>query len=239
MTITVFRHTPCEDLGSLAKVLEKNGITYRYVDAFHDDISAFDPHEPDVMIFMGASAGVYQDSDYPFIKEEIDIIEKRLAEGLPTLGICFGAQLIARALGAKVYKGEQGPEKGWHPLSVNEQGKKTVVRHLDKEHTNMVQWHGDTFDLPKEATLLASSDNYPHQIFSYGDHTLALQCHPEVTPYILKNWYVSSAAAVAQGDIDIHKIRTETEKHIDILMGQSEKFFVEWLQQVKKENNIA
>ena len=187
------------------------------------------------MIVLGGAPGVYQADLYPFIGREIALLEKRLAAGLPALGICLGAQMMAKALGASVYPGPQGKEIGWHNLHVNEAGRKTVARHLDGSHTSMMHWHGDTFDLPQGATLLASSETYQNQIFSWGRAALALQCHTEVDRTILRNWMVNAAGEDAAGNMDIQKIKDDTEQNLVMLNAQAGKFITEWLQQITAE----
>lgn len=239
MNVAIFRHSNCDGAGSLGATLRKAGEDFTYVDTYLDDISSFDALAPDLLIVLGGAPGVYQAAHYPFITREVEILEKRLAADLPTLGICLGAQMMAKALGANVYKGPQGPEKGWYTLKVNEAGMKTPVRHFDAAHTSMLQWHGDTFDMPEGAVLLASSDKYPNQIFSWGRNTLALQCHAEASPSILRSWLVNAADEVAQGTLDLEAMRRDNERHNETLMRQSEKFLLEWLAQIRREKAVA
>lgn len=230
-TAYVIRHTIEERLGSLADVLRARNIEAIYGDAPHDDFSIIDPLKPDLLIVMGGPIGVYNQNDYPFLKEEIKILEKRLAADKPTIGICLGGQLMASALGAKVYKGDNGLEWGWRKIKVNQAGMKTPIRHLDEAHTAMFQWHQDTFDLPKGATLLASSDQYTHQAFSYGNNALGFQCHPEVSQRMLNEWFVGWVDIMTGPNplIPIAEMRALTERHAPTLKDQSAKFLNEWL----------
>lgn len=229
MKVVAFRHLFSEGLGSLAQVIEKAGGSYQYIDTYREDFETFDPLSPDLLIVLGGTPGVYQAEDYPFLKTEMKMMEKRLARDLPTLGICLGSQMMAQVLGGKVYRGPKGSEIGWHRIKVNEQGLKTPIRHFDESQTHMLQWHGDTFDLPSEATLLASSDQYPHQAFSYGRNVLGLQFHSEVTPAMLKGWSVGGADLVACGKLDIHRLRRDTDEYGPRMIIQTEKFMTEWL----------
>ncbi len=239
MNIVAFRHTNSDGLGSIAHILKKAGEHHIYFDTYLDELGHFDALAPDLLIVLGGAPGVYQEDIYPFLKAERIILEKRLAADLPTLGICLGAQLMAAALGAKVYKGPNGSEKGWHELSVNEAGMKTPVRHFDKSQTSMMQWHGDTFDLPEGATLLASSEKYRHQIFSWGKNAFAMQCHIEVNQPLLKSWMVQAAGDAADGRIDLDKIRTGNAAHEEKLVRQTEAFFMEYLSQIKEVRAVA
>jgi GMP synthase (glutamine-hydrolysing) len=147
--------------------------------------------------------------------------------------------MMAAALGSRVYYGDKGMERGWHPIKVNPEGMKTPLRHLDGAETAVTHWHNDTFDMPKDATLLASSAAYEHQAFSYGRNCLGLQFHPEVTPSIIKSWSVSSARCVADGTLDLVKLRGDTDIYGEKLMGQSEKFMIEWIAALQQNRKAA
>lgn len=233
-TALVFRHILCEGLGSFEAMLAKARISVRVVDMPSEDISALNPLAADLLIVMGGPMGVYDEPDHPFITQEIKFLEKRLAADKPTLGICLGSQLMAAALGAKVYPGAQGKEYGWHGLTLTEEGKKSPVRHFDSKQTSMFHWHGDTFDLPKGAVLLASTEKYKNQMFSHGKNALGIQCHPEVTESDLQEWFAMPNGMIegpnAVAEIDI--MRKETKRFAPGLLEQNEKFFTAWLEEV-------
>lgn len=234
ITAQVVRHITSEKLGTFSHVFTDRNIDFQYIEAAHDDLKALDPLEADLFFVMGGPCGAYDADHYTFLKDEINILEKRIAAGKPTIGVCLGSQLMARALGAKVYKGEKGNELGWHPISVNEQGMQSPVAHLDKGQTNMFHWHGDTFDLPDGAVLLASSENYPHQIYKYQDHALGIQCHPEVTHKMLKEWFILFVDFLT-GDnpaLPLEDLRTQTQANIETLHLQTKKFLNQWIDEV-------
>lgn len=217
-------------------VLDARGYKLERIVTPSYDFSNFDALAPDLLYVAGGPVGVYQKNEYPFLQAEIDIIKKRVAARRPTIGICLGSQLIANALGADNFKGRQGPEEGWHPLTLKDEGKNHPVRHLSGEHTQMFHWHGDTFSFPEGAVLLASSEKYPHQIFEYDECTLGLQCHTEVNNDVLKEWEVSLVSELMSDDNEImslEEFRTAREKHGPILKAQTEKFFHEWLEKVE------
>ena len=189
------RHVAFEDLGSIAAVLERRGWTISYRDAAVDDLTAAELGTADLLVVLGGPIGAYEDELYPFLIDELGVIEQRLAAGRPVLGICLGSQLVARALGARVYPGT-GKEIGWAPLQLTEAGRASCLAALG-EGTPVLHWHGDTFDLPTGADLLASTPRYRNQAFAWQRHGLALQCHIEVAAAGLERWYVGHACEIA------------------------------------------
>lgn len=215
----------------LGRTIEARGVrlTTRCVPRL--DLSEIDPLRPDLLVVMGGPIGAYQTDDYPFLVQEIELVKKRVEKDLPTIGICLGSQIIAAALGAKVYKGDQGPELGWHPLEITKEGMNGPARHFAADKTNMLHWHGDTFDLPDGATLLASTAKYKNQIYTHGKNILGVQCHPELRRERLKEWEVMGVAQVTgpNATLPIKQWRADNDKYIDTLNMQSAAFFHEWL----------
>lgn len=232
MKATIFRHNT-NGLGNFAPTLKKAGVDYTILDTWRDDVPVgFDPLAPELLIVMGGSPDVHQASSYPFLQQELKVLEKRLAADLPTLGICLGAQLMAGALGGRSYRDDRGLEIGWCDIKVSEAGAKTPARHLDRSMTKIAQSHGATFDMPAGATLLASSELYPNQIFSWGKNALGIQCHPEADAETCAAWYVSYAGAAREG-LDLHAWRAETARYLPTMMKQSELMLTEWLAMVR------
>lgn len=231
-TAYIIDHVTRDTSGTIGQILRREGFSCTNIASNADGVAELDALAPDLLVVMGGNLGVYQADDYKFLYEELKILEKRLAADKPVLGICLGAQLIAKALGANVYMGENGSETGWHELEVTAEGHETAARHLDKSITKVVQWHGDTFDLPSGAIRLARSALYENQIYSYGHAAIATQCHPEVCPRKVEDWLVGDADSVHKGTLDIHKVRKDTEEYGDILVAQTDKFLLDWLAHV-------
>jgi GMP synthase (glutamine-hydrolysing) len=220
------RHVFFEDLGSFAPVLTDQGFEVRYLDCGADDIAALDPLSPELLIVLGGPIGAYEDESYPFIKDEIRFIESRLSAHLPTLGICLGAQLIARALGARVYPGPQ-KEIGWSRLTLTDAGRRSPLHHLSAP---VLHWHGDTFDLPREATLLASTEKCANQAFSWGESVLALQFHPEVIAQNFEQWLIGHACEIAAADgVSVPILRQDTLRFAAELQINGGACLADWL----------
>ncbi|MHB1464574.1 MAG: type 1 glutamine amidotransferase [Thermoleophilia bacterium] len=178
----VIRHAPHEGLGLIEKSLLDAEVDFRY---FSPGDPELDLLRSDFLIVMGGPWSVYD--NYRWLEPETRLIRRAVEEEVPVLGICLGAQLIAAALGASVYPcGNK--EIGWYPLDVSDAGRRDpLFLHLEARET-VFQWHGDTFDLPAGAELLASSPLCPHQAFRYGRSTYALQFHLEVTAAMAAEW---------------------------------------------------
>ncbi len=173
-----FQHVPFEGLGSIEPWLREAGYTISRT-AFFEAPELPEPDNLDLLIVMGGPMGVNDEDEYPWLAAEKAFIRQAIEAGKPVLGICLGAQLIAAALGARVY---QNPcrEIGWMPV----RGIPGTASPVFKFPSPMqvFQWHGDTFELPEGAVRLARSDACENQAFQFGTSVLALQFHLEMTP---------------------------------------------------------
>lgn len=230
----IFTHDSRTDAALLEVVLRERGFEISVLLTKEEKIDDVKAAEADFLLVMGGPMGVYEAQDYPFLKTEIRIIRERLEAQKPMLGICLGSQLMAAALGEKVYKGPQGPEFGWLPIKITEEGRKHPARHLDGI---VMQSHGDTFDLPRGAALLASSLKYANQAFSYGRSALAIQCHPEVTRESLSDWrppaeWLEILSRESGAPWSPENFAADIDKYINGLNIKTRKFFTEWLESV-------
>jgi GMP synthase (glutamine-hydrolysing) len=236
-TVNVIRHLAFEDLASFTSVLQANDYRVNYVDAADfalkpDELSQIDALSDDLLVVLGGPISVNDGSMFPFLDEEIGLLKQRIAADKPTLGICLGAQLIARALDAKVYPGKE-KEIGWYDISLTAAGEQSALRYLDARHCSMLHWHGETFDLPVGAALLASSERYPHQAFSYGKNILALQFHPEVTQRAMEKWFIGHIGEIMQTEgVSVAQLRKDTHEYANQLEVQGELFFNSWFNEV-------
>ena len=184
--VAAIRHVHFEDLGAFEPVFRDAGFPVHYCDAGSESLSGA-ARDAELLVVLGAPIGAYEEDDYPFLADELRLLESRIAASRPVLGICLGAQLIARALGAAVYPGEL-KEIGWAPVELTDRGRATPLKHL--EGIPVLHWHGDTFDLPPGAQHLASTAVTRNQAFAFGAATLALQFHPEVEASGFERWLI-------------------------------------------------
>ncbi|NEO51787.1 MAG: glutamine amidotransferase [Okeania sp. SIO3B5] len=235
----VIRHIAFENLGSLHAILKEKGYAIEYLEAAPGFLDKINPLTPDLVIILGGPIGADDEQDYPFVSDELDLLKQRLANNKPTLGICLGAQLMARALGGKVYQGN-GKEIGWFPIQLTKFGQSSPLQYLAPEETAVLHWHGDTFDLPEGAVHLAASAAYQNQAFAWGKSALALQFHPEVTTSGLEHWFIGHACEIAATpDVNVSKLRLNTGKYSQKLETQAKLFWQAWLTQVENEQVLT
>ncbi len=226
----VLSHLPFEDLGSLEPELVRRGFFIDTVEASTAKFPVPEIQDSDLLVVLGGPIGVYDVDDYPFLAGEVDALRQRLAARKPTLGICLGAQLMAAALGARVYPGERGVEIGWLPLlpAAGEPAPEWFSPLLDGSPA-LFHWHGDTFDLPQGARLLAGTELYENQAFAVGDSSLALQFHHEVTELGLERWYVGHSCELRQKGISVRKLRADAHRYAPALEEVAREFWRLWL----------
>ena len=229
----VLSHVPFEDLGSLQPVLEQRGFTIETVDAATAEFPLPQAAASDLLVVLGGPIGVYESDAYPFLTGEIECIRQRLSAKRPLLGICLGAQLMAAALGARVYPGQSGAEIGWATIEFSGSGQPPgwFAPLLDKS-LPVFHWHGDTFDSPPGAQPLARSKAYDNQAFAMGDFALALQFHPEVTARGLERWYVGHAAELSHRGIPVADLRAAGQLHAPALAAAAKIFWEGWLDSI-------
>lgn len=222
------QHVSFEDLGNLASLLEARGYTIMSADAATDNLREAGLLDADLLVVLGGPIGVYEHEAYPFLTEEIALIRERLIAQRPTLGICLGGQLMAQALGGTVHPGALGKEIGWSLVTLTAEAHRSPLRHLDG--VPVLHWHGDTFTLPPDAELLASTDKYANQAFAVGHHALAFQFHIEVTARDLERWFVGHACEIANTEgISVPQLRRDTERHATRMKLAAELCFADWL----------
>ena len=177
MRVHYLQHVPFEGLGSIESWLESAGYSITSTQLY-ESASLPELEQVDLLIAMGGPMSVNDEDEYPWLVLEKKFIRDAINAGKPVLGICLGAQLIASAMGAKIYKNAE-TEIGWFPL----QGLSHVSDSLFRfpSSTQVFHWHGETFDLPAGATLLASSDGCVNQAFQLGAAVIGLQFHLETT----------------------------------------------------------
>jgi GMP synthase (glutamine-hydrolysing) len=200
--VCILQHIEIETPGLIGDALADARIaTQSFLQAPPSTLAGFDG-----LVVMGGPQSVYEQDRYPWLRDELRLIADALRAGMPILGVCLGSQLLAAALGARVYPGKQ-KEIGWYPVTLTEAAREdALLRGLPTTFTPL-HWHGDVFDLPPGAVVLASSALTPVQIYRYGANAYGFLCHLEVTDRHVSDWVVSFAGELQSSCIDGAAIR--------------------------------
>lgn len=233
-TLVAIRHVPFEDLGTLEPLLRRRGYTIHYYDIGVHELWTLDVGKIDLLIVLGGPIGAYDEQTYPFLKDELELISQRLDAQLPLLGICLGAQLMARALGAAV-RPMGAKEIGFAPVNLTDAGHHSVLAALPLD-VPVLHWHGDQFDIPSGADGLAYTDICPHQAFALGDHALGLQFHLEADAKRIEQWLVGHAAELMSAGINPCMLRAQAKDYGAVLEAAAEAVFNAWLDGVEKHS---
>ncbi len=224
MPVLILKNISTEGPGTIEDFLGRKAISYRIVELKTEPIPDTDMF--DTLIMLGGPMSVNESEIYPYISKEEELAMEFIAKGKKIFGLCLGAQIIAKALGANVYKGT-APEIGWHDIEITDSGLKDCMMNKLAIHPKaadfwkkfkVFHWHGETFDIPDRALRLAKSDLYQNQAFKYKDHAYAFQFHIEVTKDMVYDW-------LKDEPINHNTLKTDTERLFDIYKGRAENFY--------------
>lgn len=225
-TALIIRHAPFEGPGAFRAPIEAAGFVIDEIDVTDPDFGAIDLDEPDLLVLMGGPMGVYEVDRHPWIASETTRLTRRILMDRPTLGVCLGSQMIAAAMGARVYPGLV-KEVGFAPITLTTSGRDSPLRHIEK--VPVLHWHGDTFDLPGEVELLGSTATYAHQAFRRGDSILALQCHPEMGDEPFDEWLVDVDDYLALAGTSATALMAEYEAQGPSAAKAGKAMIADWL----------
>jgi GMP synthase (glutamine-hydrolysing) len=210
-TILSIQNTEIETLGTFSKLFESDGYGVVTVNALKDLIP-LDATKYSAIVILGGYMSVYEDLSY--LQREQQLIRNAKENEIPVLGICLGSQLIAQALGGSVYKGKK-KEIGWFDIAINEVGTNDIFKGIDMKTIKVFQWHGDTYELPKSATLLASSELYP-QAFRVGN-IIGMLFHLEVDSEMIQKWTDAYEVEMRKEEITRYQILNKKEVEFETL----------------------
>ena len=223
----IVRHVPYEGVAGFRRPIEAAGYAIDRVDVSDPIFARVDFRAPDLLVMMGGPMGVYETDTHPWIPHHLDKLRARLDADLPTLGVCLGGQMIAAALGARVYSGLTS-EIGFAPITLSDSGRRSPVAHIAA--VPVLHWHGDTFDLPAGTELLASTAAYAHQAFRRGTSILALQCHAEMgEDPRFGAWVDSSAASISRAGTDAATLYADHDRLGPAAVVAGRAMLTEWL----------
>lgn len=203
--VLVIRHEVCSELGALKSFLQEKNIPFHYLDTVSDETLSEPIDHYSHLIILGGAMSAFEDEEYPFLRYEFGLIEQAIANKIPTLGICLGSQILAKILGAKVYRGERGREAGWCEVNLTQIAHQDTLFQVFPKQFKVFQSHQDTFDIPQACVHLAFSDRYPNQAFRYQEHVWAMQFHLEMNEAALQ-----SCGPVIEKELEDSQIKDTT-----------------------------
>jgi GMP synthase (glutamine-hydrolysing) len=225
-TALAIRHVPFEDLGVFGPALQQLGFALRYADAGepirHEEMES-------LVVILGGPIGANDEETYPFVREELQLIERRLKRGAPTMGVCLGAQMIARVIGAKVFPA-RAKEIGVAPIRLTADGETSCLAPFQTAPLTL-HWHGDTFDLPRGAERLASTDICENQAFAFGPNVIGFQFHPEASHIGFERWLIGHSCELAAAGIDPRRLRADMAQHGPALAAKGADVLHRWIAQ--------
>jgi GMP synthase (glutamine-hydrolysing) len=230
--ILVFQHVPYEPLGTLDPLLKESGFRIRYVNFGRDP-----DHRPTLngyaaLIVLGGPMNSDQIDTYPNLMTEMEIIRKAVDRDMSVLGICLGAQLLARSLGGRVRRNPTR-EIGWHEVELTEAGRADPVLGGFANPQMVFQWHEDGIELPGNCEHLASSSASEVQAFRHGEHVYGLQFHLEVDESLIDRWLTvpenQPTLRDEAGSVDPDAVRRQTARSITALQQLSRDTFSRWI----------
>ena len=229
--ILVFQHVPYEPLGTLDPLLKQAGFRLRYVNFGRDHAKKPSLDGYAALIILGGPMNADDTSGYPHLATELELIKEAIERDISILGICLGAQLLAKALGGRILAGA-GREIGWHEVEVTEHGQRDPVLSTFGTRREVFQWHDDVMELPADCVHLASSELCPTQAFRYGEHAYGLQFHLEADGALIERWLdvPQHQSVFADGALDPAEIRDKIDASIEPLMSLSNSTFGRWVE---------
>jgi GMP synthase (glutamine-hydrolysing) len=234
--VCVVQHVPSEPPGIIAEALRSCGVPVLLVRVHQGDrvprrMAAFSG-----LVVMGGPMGVYDQAQYPFLRQELRLIENALSERRPILGVCLGSQLLAAALGAPVTRGCQ-KEIGWHPVTLGRAAAHDVLWADLPESFVAFHWHGDVFELPRGAAPLAWSRLTDYQAFRHGDSAYGILFHQEVTERIIARMTRTFRHELREVGLSEGRLLDEVPVHLPPLQAIGRTVFRRWAALVKGEHD--
>ena len=221
-----------ETLGTLKDLFESDGYQIENIEAQTEIIpSKADRYK--AIVILGGPMAVYDGMSY--IKKEQELIRDAIKNKIPVLGICLGSQIIAQATGGKVYKGSK-KEIGWYNVNLSLNGYKDLFKGIKNKTMRVFQWHGDTFDLPSTAVILASSNLYP-QAFKIGS-AVGIQFHLEINREMIQRWIYEYRQEINNENIKPESIYSDKKyKDIEELYGRCKVLYSNFSKMIKLKGN--
>lgn len=230
--ILIVKHVENEGAGLIEEIFQTDGWNLETVELSTGGTLPKNLEGIAGVVILGGPMNVYEESKYPFLKDEDRLIRKVLIEEIPFLGICLGAQLLAKTCGALVNKAPE-KEMGWYTITLTEEGEKDSLFRGCSNRLAVFQWHEDTFDVPKGGDLLAVGKICRNQVFRIGNYAYGLQCHTEITPDMVEDWTRGEEV-----NVDVATILSDTRRLCQDFTNQAIQLFSNFKQMIDSSLRI-
>jgi len=225
---------PDDTFGITSDALRANGLEVLKLDALTAGALLPPLFEISALIVFGGAMNVDEVQRYPVLQDERQLMRHAVDSGMPVLGICLGAQMLARALGARVYHAPVR-ELGFKPVSLTEAGREDGLLRAFGDRPYVFEWHEDTFDLPPHAVQLARGDDVAMQAFRTGDNAWGIQFHFEVDEAVVEAWLQAAGTSVKlDWKREPDDVRAEVRRHLGDQVQRSQRLFAAFAQRVKQ-----
>jgi GMP synthase (glutamine-hydrolysing) len=232
----IIKHNSSEGAGLFEKILKEKGWDQDILPLYTGKELPDSVDSYDLILIMGGPMSANDEARYPFLKKELPFIRQGLKLGKPVMGICLGAQLMAKSLGAMVYPGPY-KEIGWYFLNQTPSAKSDPLFSLLDSCFLVFQWHGETFDLPNGGICLAGNEAYPSQAFRFGEWAYGLQFHFEVTESMIKTWLGHWGEEIKKAKpqpLTAQDIVRDSRVYLERLQKQVRVFFGRYLELIEQ-----
>ena len=231
--ILVFQHVPYEPLGTLDPLLRETGFRIRYVNFWREPEQRPELDRYAAIVVLGGPMNADQIDRHPNLRTEVEILREAVNRDMSVLGICLGAQLLAKALGGTVAR-NPAREVGWYDVDLTEEGKRDPVLSTFAPRQQVFQWHEDGIALGPDCVHLARSPASEVQAFRYGEHAYGFQFHLEADALIIERWLTvpeNQALLEEERDrVDVESIRRQVPNSIGALESLSRQTFLRWIE---------
>jgi len=228
--LLIIQHVETEDAGIFAEVIERRSTPIRLVRTFAGDRMPVAPDDFSGLLSMGGLMNVAQTGRHPYLIDEMRLVRLAHKAAVPVLGICLGSQLMAAAFGAPVYEGRI-KEIGWYEVELAAQAAGDPLFSHFPSRFKVLQWHGQTFDLPAGSVRLATSEAYPNQAFRHGSTSWGLQFHLEADGRLLRRWLETGSEELASCPyIDRDEVLAGIESYEAECLGLGRKLFERFIE---------
>ena len=229
--VIVLQHAECEGPGTIGDALAAAKLPVRVVRGDLGESIPSDLSGAAALVVMGGPMGVYEHARYPFLRDELRLVEAAVKASLPVIGICLGSQLLAAALGANVRPGSR-KEIGWYPVQLEPAASADTLFTDAPNRFEGFHWHGDIFDLPEGASRLAHSDLTECQAFHYGT-AHGILFHMEVTQASIAGMVHAFPEELAQAGGSAESISSGTNRHLERLQSIGATVFRRWVDTIQ------